>query len=105
MTAMAFDAQLYEERQIELIAPHRRKRKRPPTQDRRTLRRYRRRWKAERLFAWTENFSLYDLLNDGRQRYFLPEVNSSADILDSIVTDFIEAGFIFGDINKKTTAG
>jgi transposase len=37
---------------IELIAPHRKGRKRPPTQDGRPLRRYRRRWKIERVFAW-----------------------------------------------------
>jgi transposase len=40
---------------IELIAPHRRGRKRK-TQDGRPLRRYRRRWKIERLFAWLQNF-------------------------------------------------
>ena len=40
---------------IELIAPHRANRKRE-TQDRRRLRRYRRRWKIERLFAWLQNF-------------------------------------------------
>jgi transposase len=41
---------------IELIAPHRRNRTRPKTQDGRPLRRYRRRWKIERLFAWLGNF-------------------------------------------------
>jgi transposase len=41
---------------IEMIAPHRRGRKRPKTQDGRPLRRYRRRWKVERLFAWLGNF-------------------------------------------------
>jgi transposase len=41
---------------IEMIAPHRRNRKRPKTQDGRPLRRYRRRWKVERLFAWLGNF-------------------------------------------------
>jgi transposase len=41
---------------IEMIAPHRRGRKRPKTQDGRPLRRYRRRWKIERLFAWLGNF-------------------------------------------------
>src|SRR5215469_14427169 len=41
---------------IELIAPHRRGRKRPKTQDGRPLRRYKRRWKVERLFAWLGNF-------------------------------------------------
>jgi transposase len=41
---------------IEMIAPHRRGRKRPKTQDGRPLRRYKRRWKIERLFAWLGNF-------------------------------------------------
>ena len=37
---------------IELIVPHRKGRKKRPTQDGRPLRRYKRRWKVERLFAW-----------------------------------------------------
>jgi transposase len=41
---------------IEMIAPHRRNRRRPRTQDGRKLRRYKRRWKIERLFAWLGNF-------------------------------------------------
>jgi transposase len=41
---------------IELIAPHRRNRSRQPTQDGRVLRRYKRRWKIERLFAWLNKF-------------------------------------------------
>jgi transposase len=45
-----------EERGIEVIAPHRSNRKKPKTQDGRKLRRYRRRWKIERLFAWLGNF-------------------------------------------------
>jgi transposase len=40
---------------IELIAPHRCNR-RNKTQDCRRMRRYRRRWKIERLFAWLQNF-------------------------------------------------
>ena len=43
-------------RGIELIAPHRRNRKKPKTQDGRKLRRYRKRWKVERTFAWFGNF-------------------------------------------------
>ena len=43
-------------RGIELIAPHRRNRKKPPTQDGRKLRRFRRRWKVERTFSWLANF-------------------------------------------------
>jgi transposase len=41
---------------IELICPHRRGRKRKRTQDGRALRRYRRRWKIERVFAWLQNY-------------------------------------------------
>jgi transposase len=41
---------------IEMIAPHRRNRTKPKTQDGRTLRRYKRRWKVERFFAWLSNF-------------------------------------------------
>src|SRR5450755_3395644 len=40
---------------IEMIAPHRGQR-REPTQDGRPLRRYRRRWRVERLFAWLHHF-------------------------------------------------
>ena len=42
-------------RGIEPIAPHR-ARRRIPRQDGRPLRRYRRLWKVERLFAWLHNF-------------------------------------------------
>lgn len=48
------DAQM-REYGIEMIAPNRSNRKRA-TQDRRVLRRYRRRWKVERVFAWMQNF-------------------------------------------------
>ena len=41
---------------IEMIAPHKRNRKKVRTQDGRALRRYKRRWKIERLFAWLHNF-------------------------------------------------
>lgn len=51
----ALDRRLEEERGIELIAPHRANR-RHRTQDGRPLRRYRRRWKVERLFAWLQSF-------------------------------------------------
>ena len=41
---------------VELIAPHRKNRKKEKTQDGRKLRRYKRRWKIERFFAWLFNF-------------------------------------------------
>ncbi len=44
------------EQGIEMIAPHRKNRKKKKTQDGRKLRRYKRRWKIERLFAWLQNF-------------------------------------------------
>lgn len=48
------DAKLEEDWGIEMIAPNRKKRVK--TQDGRPLRRYCRRWKVERLFAWLQNF-------------------------------------------------
>ena len=48
------DALLLHERDIELIAPQRKNRRK--TQDGRKLRRKSRRWKVERLFAWLQNF-------------------------------------------------
>jgi transposase len=47
----SLDQKLEEEYGIELIAPHR-GRRRTPTQDGLRLRRYRKRWRVERLFAW-----------------------------------------------------
>lgn len=44
------------ERAIELVAPHRRNRTRPKRQDGRPLRRYKRRWKIERINAWLKQF-------------------------------------------------
>ena len=41
---------------IELIAPHKSNRVKAATQDGRPLRRYKRRWKVERLWAWLQNF-------------------------------------------------
>ena len=42
---------------VEVIAPHRKNRKRQnKTQDGRKLRRYKRRWKVERFFSWLGNF-------------------------------------------------
>lgn len=40
----------------DLICPHKVNRVRPPLQDGRKLRRYRRRWKIERTIAWVQDF-------------------------------------------------
>ncbi len=50
------DAQICERFGVQLIAPHHSVRSRKATQDGRVVRRYRRRWKIERLFAWLHNF-------------------------------------------------
>jgi transposase len=49
------DRDLAERYGIEMIAPHRGVR-RKPTQDDRSLRRYCRRWRVDRLFAWLHHF-------------------------------------------------
>jgi len=49
------DRQMREHYGVEVIAPHRSNRVHP-TQDGRPLRRYRRRWTVERLFAWLQVF-------------------------------------------------
>jgi transposase len=50
------DQRLRQKHRIRLIAPHKYNRRRKSTQDGRELRRYCRRWKIERLFAWLHNF-------------------------------------------------
>ena len=44
-----------ERRDMELVCPHRANRRKPPLQDGRTLRRYKRRWKVERTISWLQN--------------------------------------------------
>jgi transposase len=41
---------------FELLSPHRKGRKRPPVNDGRRMRRYKRRWVVERTFAWLKSF-------------------------------------------------
>jgi transposase len=43
-------------RKVKVISPHKKNRKKAVTQDGRELRRYRKRWKVERLFAWLQNY-------------------------------------------------
>lgn len=58
------------EQGIQLIAPHKRNRKKPNTQDGRVLRRYKRRWKVERLFAWLGNFRRLNVRYERRLENF-----------------------------------
>jgi transposase len=50
------DREVIEKLGTRIIAPQRAGRTRPKTQDGRELRRYRRRWKIERVFAWLLQF-------------------------------------------------
>lgn len=65
------DAKLAVQYGIELIAPHRSSRQSDSTQDGRALRRYRRRWKIERLFAWLQNFRRIQVRYDYHADNFL----------------------------------
>lgn len=55
----------------ELVAPHKLNRIKKPTQDGRTLRRYRRRWKAERLNAWLKNYRKLAVRYERKGEHFL----------------------------------
>ncbi len=56
---------------IEMIAPHRKNRKKKKSQDGRKLRRYKRRWKIERLFAWLQNFRVLVVRYEYKDENFL----------------------------------
>jgi len=56
---------------IEMIAPHRKNRKKRKTQDARKLRRYKRRWKIERLLAWLQNFRRLVVRYEYKEENFL----------------------------------
>jgi transposase len=58
-----------------MIAPHRTNRSRAPTQDQRALRRYQRRWKIERLFAWLNKYKRILVRWDRSLNHFLAFVH------------------------------
>ena len=60
---------------IALISPHRTNRVAAQTQDGRPLRRYRRRWKIERLNAWMQNFRRVTVRWDQYARSYLGMVH------------------------------
>ena len=64
---------LHDERGIDLIAPRRAgiRASRMRKQDGRSLRRYRRRWKVERLFAWLKQFRRINVRWDRKAENFL----------------------------------
>ena len=44
------------DRGVDMVAPHKKNRKKSATQEGRRLRRYKRRFKVERFFSWLEDF-------------------------------------------------
>jgi transposase len=68
------DQRLQQERGLEMIAPHQGNRRKSPSQDGRPLRRYKRRWKIERLFAWLQNFRRLVVRYEYHLRNFLAMV-------------------------------
>ena len=66
------DERLWQHYGLELIAPHRKTRSRPPTQDRQLLRQhYRQRWRIERLWAWLKRYRRLSLRWEYHGRNFL----------------------------------
>lgn len=55
---------------VELIAPHKRNRKKKKTQDGRKLRPYKKRWTIERFFAWLQNFRRCTVRYERKQENF-----------------------------------
>ena len=72
---------------VELIAPHKSNRSKPKTQDGRKLRRYKRRWKIERFFAWLFNYRRCVV------RYEYKEQNFKAIILSACMMIFLKSYF------------
>ncbi len=75
------------ERGVEMIAPHKTNRVKSKTQDGRKLRRYKRRWKVERFFAWLYNYRRCVV------RYEYKEENFKAVVLLACMMIFLKSYF------------
>lgn len=64
---------------IQMIAPNRRNRRK--TQDKRTLRRYKRRWKVERTIAWLQSFRRVRTRDEVKAQNFLSMVQLACIVL------------------------
>jgi transposase len=87
----AYDSDALDERLaqrgVEMIAPHKSNRVKPKTQDGRKLRRYKRRWKVERFFAWLYNYRRCTV------RYEYKEQNFKAVVLLACMMIFLKSYF------------
>jgi transposase len=66
---------------IEMIAPHRKNRKKPATQSEEALRSYKNRWKIERLFAHLFNFRRLVIRYERKAQNFLAFLYLAAALL------------------------
>jgi transposase len=82
----ALDERL-KEKGVEMIAPHRNNRRKNKTQDGRKLRRYKRRWRIERFFAWLYNYRRCVV------RYEYKEQSFRAIILAACIVIFLKSYF------------
>ncbi|WP_280120282.1 transposase [Sangeribacter muris] len=73
------DQKLLDKYGIKLIAPNRKKRNK--TQDGRELRRYRKRWKVERLFSWMQNFRHIRIRDDYYPENYLAMIYMAISII------------------------
>ncbi len=91
----AYDSDALDERLaekgVELIAPHKSNRKKQKTQDGRKLRRYKRRWKVERFFAWLFNYRRCVV------RYEYKEDNFKAVVLLASIMILLKSFFLLWD--------
>src|SRR5271167_3648584 len=94
------DEQLEEAYGIELIAPNRGRRSK--TQDGRPLRRYKRRWKVERLFAWMHNFRRLVTRWEYHIENFLGFVHLAC--LRLMLRHLCDRFECFGDLHKRMRA-
>ena len=75
------DARLAASYRIWLIAPHKSNRRKKATQDGRALRRYKRRWKVERFFAWLFHFRRVETRYEVKAENFLGIVQLASTVI------------------------
>ncbi len=66
---------------VEVVAPHRKNRKKPATQDEEGMKSYKGRWKVERFFAWLQRFRRLVIRYERKATNFLGFVQLAAIIM------------------------
>ena len=66
---------------VEMVAPHRKNRRRAPTQDEAGLEPYKRRWRVERFFSWLQRFRRLVVRYERKAANFLGFVQLAAVVM------------------------